>query len=172
MSNLSKKKNIIISIVKLISTLYSLDDAVLLEFIHSSELPSKNVTAVSTRDYKILINLDWLIAAEEYEIYITVFHEMRHIYQFCCIDFAHKYPHIFNEPQERIQKWAIEVENYYVSDVDYDQKYLKQDIEIDAIAFAKYMMQITNAISVQVPEVIKEAVINRTQEIRDKLEFE
>lgn len=80
-----------------------------------------------TRDYRIIYNVDRLKVCPDYEVYITSFHEMRHIYQYCCIDFGHKlrYRKIFNEPKERVKQWEREFKKYYVSEIEDDPKYLK-----------------------------------------------
>lgn len=52
-----------------------------------------------------MINFN-LSVAPDYELMITSFHEMRHIYQYCCIDFGYKliYKKYFNEPKARVEK--------------------------------------------------------------------
>lgn len=90
MDNFIENKKIALFVVNLVSKIYHLDDAVLVEFHPASRFPNPEVTAMVTRDYRILYNIDRLKVAPDYELYITSFHEMRHIYQYCCIDFGHK----------------------------------------------------------------------------------
>lgn len=148
--------------------MYKLGDGVLVEFQPSSKFPNNEVTAKTTRDYRIIFNIYRLSIYPESEVYVTAFYEMRHIYQYCCIDFCFKYPDIFKEPKERIEKWKYEFENYYVSDIEDDEKYLNQDCEIDAIAFAYVMMNELYDTNVIISKVIKNKVLNRSKEIINK----
>ena len=80
MDNFIEKK-IALFVENLVSKMYHLDDAVLVEFHSASRFPNSEVTAMVTRDYRILYNIDRLKVAPYYELYITSFYEMRHIYQ-------------------------------------------------------------------------------------------
>jgi len=83
MDNFLDNKKIALFVVNLVSKMYQLDDAVLVEFHPASRFPNPEVTAMVTRDYRILYNIDRLKVAPDYELFITSFHEMRHIYQYC-----------------------------------------------------------------------------------------
>lgn len=168
MSNFERNKKIAILIVDLVSRMYKLGDGVLVEFEPSSKFPNADVTAMTSKDYRIIFNIDRLAICPESEVYVTAFHEMRHIYQNCCIDLSDKFPDNFNEPKERIEKWKCEFENYYVSNIEDDEKYLNQDCEIDAIAFAYLMMKELYSTNVVIPSVIKEKVLERAKEIINK----
>lgn len=169
MSNFENNKKIAILIVDLVSRMYKLGDGVLVEFEASSKFPNVDVTARTTNDYRIIFNIDRLAICPESEVYVTAFHEMRHIYQYCCIDLSDKFPDNFNEPKERIEKWKYEFKNYYVSPIENDEKYLNQDCEIDAIAFAYLMMNKLFNANVIIPSVIKDKVIERAKEIVNKM---
>jgi len=72
------------------------------------------------------------------EVIITAFHEMRHAYQGYCIR-THS-----RESHETLKLWEYETLNYIMpsgknNEID-DESYLKQEIEIDAIAFTHKMM--------------------------------
>lgn len=60
--------------MNLVSKMYHLDDAVLVEFHPASRFPNPEVTAMVTRDYRILYNVDCLKITPDYELYITSFH--------------------------------------------------------------------------------------------------
>ena len=92
--------------MNLVSKMYQLDDAVLVELHPASRFPNSEVTTMVTRDYRILHNIDRLKVAPDYELYITSFHEMRHIYQYCSIDFGHNlaFKKYFKEPKERVKQ--------------------------------------------------------------------
>lgn len=124
---------------------------------------------MTSNDYRIIFNIDRLAICPESEVYVTAFHEMRYIYQYCCIDFGDKFPNVFNEPKERIEKWKCEFANYYVSALENDEKYLNQDCEIDAIAFAYLMMKELYSTNVVIPSVIKDKVLERAKEIINKM---
>lgn len=171
MDNLKDNKEIALSVVNLVSKLYRLGDGVLVEFEPASRFPNPEVTSMVSRDYRIIYNIERLKVAPDYEIFITSFHEMRHIYQFCCIDFAHKirFKKYFREPKERVKQWKHEIQNYYVSEIENDPKYLKQDCEIDAIAFASLMMKSLYGADVTIPELIKDEVSERVNEMKKKM---
>ena len=169
MDNFLENKKIALFVVNLVSKMYQLDDAVLVEFHPASRFPNPEVTAMVTRDYRILYNIDRLMVAPDYELFITSFHEMRHIYQYCCIDFHKKYPKLFNEPKDRIKQWEYEFKHYYVSEIENDMKYLGQDCELDAISYAFLMMKKLYDADVMVPSVIKDKVIERANEISKKI---
>lgn len=169
MDNFIENKKTALFVVNLVSKMYHLDDAVLVEFHPASRFPNPEVTAMVTRDYKIFYNIDRLKVAPDYELYITSFHEMRHIYQYCCIDFCKIYPKVFNEPKERVKQWEYEFKHYYVSEKEDDLKYLGQDCEVDAISFAFLMMKKLYDAEVIVPTVIKDKVAERVKEISKQI---
>ena len=171
MDNFIENKKIALFVVNLVSKMYHLDDAVLVEFRPASIFPNPEVTAMVTRDYRILYNIDRLKVAPDYELYITSFHEMRHIYQYCCIDFGNKlaFKKYFKEPKERIKQWEYEFKHYYVSEKEDDLKYLGQDCELDAISFAFLMMKKLYDADVIVPTVIKDKVAERVKEISKRI---
>lgn len=104
----------------------------MVEFHPASEFPNPEVTASVTRDYRIKYNIDRLKVCPDYEVYITSFHEMRHIYQYCCIDFGHKiaFKKYFKEPKERVKQCEYEFNNYYVSEIEDDLKYLGRTVKL------------------------------------------
>ena len=171
MDNLKDNKEIALSVVNLVSKLYRLGDGVLVEFEPASRFPNPEVTSMVSRDYRIIYNIDRLKVCQDYEVYITTFHEMRHIYQFCCIDFRRKlrYRKLFNEPKERVELWNKEIKNYYVSTVEGDMKYLGQDCEIDAMAFAYVMMKKLYHVDVITPKEVEDLVMVRAKLIAKKL---
>lgn len=50
-----------------------------------------------------------------------------------------------------------------------DEKYLKQDIELDAIAFSYYMMDLLFGNKIILPAVIENEALKRVEEIEKKL---
>ncbi len=74
MDNIESNKRIAILIVELVSKMYKLGDGVLVEFEPSSKFPNKEVTAKTTRDYRIIFNIDRLSICPESEVYVTAFH--------------------------------------------------------------------------------------------------
>ena len=171
MNNFEENKKIALFVVNFVSKMYHLDDAVLVEFHPASAFPNPEVTAMVSRDYRIKYNIDRLKVCPDYEVYITSFHEMRHIYQYVCIDFGHKpaFKKYFNEPKERLKQWKNEFKNYYVSETEDDLKYLGQDCEVDAISFAFLMMKLLYDADVVVPAPVKELVVARAKEIKKKM---
>lgn len=84
---------------------------------------------------------------------------MRHAYQGYCIHTQSR------EPQSTLDKWEYETLNYIMpsgknNEID-DESYLKQEIEIDAIAFAHKMMLNHFGLKTVLPISIRESVIQR-----------
>lgn len=168
MDNLKFNKAVAKTAISLVSRIYGFDDAILIEFDKETRFPNKEVMALATSDFRIVFNNDKLREATDYEVYITSFHEIRHIYQRCCIEFGKSYKQL-KEPKKRIKQWKYEDDHYYVSEIIDDEKYLRQDIEIDAIAFSYYMMDLLFDNKVILPESIKKEALKRTKEIGKKL---
>ena len=59
--------------MNLVFKMSHLDDALLVEFHPAFRLPNPEVTAMITRDYRILYNIDRLKVAPYYGLYITSF---------------------------------------------------------------------------------------------------
>lgn len=69
------------------------------------------------------------------------------------------------ESQETLEIWSHEINNYEMpsgtNKEDDDQKYLKQEIEIDAIAFAHWLIKKEFDLKTYIPEMIKEDVLTK-----------
>jgi len=116
--------------------------------------------------YRIIFNETLIIDASPEEIMITAFHETRHAYQCMVCELSM----LDSEPIDRIVKWREELDNSIQPKgiVNEDFKYLNQDIEIDAIAFSRFMLKKLIGVTINISDIIKEKVLNRTQEIKDK----
>jgi len=106
---------------------------------------------------------DWVLRSDWTEVIITAFHEMRHAYQGYCIHTQSR------EPQSTLDKWEYETLNYIMpsgknNEID-DESYLKQEIEIDAIAFAHKMMLEHFGLRTIVPSSIKDKVAYQLKEV-------
>lgn len=126
--------------------------------IKEDKLPNKEITGIySFKDNEIIFNEDWIYRSEWVEVIITAFHEMRHAYQGYCIRTRTR------ESKETLEIWEGEFQNYVMpsgknNEID-DITYLKQDIEIDAIAFThQYMNQIFKVKTI-IPTQIKQNVL-------------
>lgn len=91
--------------------------------------------------------------SHELEIMISALHETRHAYQKYCNDTRSR------EDIKTIEAWEKEFNQYNPpseknTPID-DMAYLKQLIEIDAIAFAYYQMKELFNVEVKIPEEIK-----------------
>lgn len=128
---------------------------------------NKEYTALFIRDqYEIVFNKDWVNRVDGIEVIITAFHETRHAYQKYCINTRTR------ENIKTIEQWEKEEKNYIApsgknTPID-DILYLKQDSEIDAIAFAAHKVKKLFNVHVFIPDIIKEIVFRRIEEIRLK----
>jgi len=82
-----------------------------------------------------------------------------------------KLPIIDSELLNRIIEWKEELANAIQPKgrLEEDISYLNQDIEIEAIAFSRFMMKESFDIWTSIPEVVREKVLKRTKEIEGKL---
>ena len=131
-----------------------------LYIIEELKLPNKEITAIySFKNNEIIFNEDWINRSEWIEVLITVFHEMRHAYQGYCVRTKTR------ESAETLKLWEDEINGYTMpsgnnNEVD-DQNYLTQAIEVDAIAFAHWIVKKELDLKTIIPEVIKEKVLER-----------
>lgn len=110
--------------------------------------------------YIIAFNEEWIEQANPMEIQVTCFHESRHAFQWEVINGEYSGTKILNSLT--IQKWKDEMCNYNSptqKDIT-DEEYLKQAIEIDALAFAHKMMLEHFGVKTVIPGVIAEQVKN------------
>ena len=117
-------------------------------------------------DNEIIFNEDWVNRSNELEIMITAFHETRHAYQKYCIDTRS------GEDIKTIEVWEKEFNQYSQpsgkNTPSDDISYLKQAIEIDAIAFAYYQMKELFDVEVKIPEDIKIQVLERIRNFSEQ----
>jgi hypothetical protein len=104
------------------------------------------------KEYVIIFNNDWLLTSDPIEIFIACFHESRHAYQ----DYSVK--NQINEDFKTLQKWEEEFQNYNIpiknNDESKDNRYLEQEIEIDAIIFTHNKIKELFGISTIIPSAI------------------
>lgn len=135
-------------------------------FNKSSDFSNPNISSFYHKStHSIVFNEDWAAQVDELEIIVTCFHETRHAYQYHCF----KTNSI--EDEETVKIWKREFEGYNkpsnTNDSKNDESYLKQAIEIDAIAFAYHQMKELFDVEVKIPDEILNKVQTRIQEIRN-----
>ncbi len=134
-------------------------------FKKATDFSNRNISSYYNKaKNSIVFNADWAAQIDELEIIVTCFHETRHAYQYHCI----KTNSI--EDEETIKIWKREFEGYNkpsnTNDSKNDESYLKQAIEIDAIAFAYRQMKELFDVEVKIPEEIKPQVNERCLELK------
>ena len=150
------KEKIIYGGVQIVSELlnFSIPE---LYIIEETKLPNKEITGIySFKSNEILFNEDWIKRSEWIEVLITVFHEMRHAYQGYCVRTKTR------ESTETLKAWETEINGYIMpsgknNEID-DQSYLTQEIEIDAIAFAHWIVKKEFDLKTVIPVIIQREV--------------
>jgi len=148
--------DVVISAVRIVEKLLNFP-APELFIIEQNQLPNSEITGMyKFDDNEIIFNEDWVLRSDWTEVIITAFHEMRHAYQGYCIRTQSR------ESQETLKLWENETLNYIMpsgknNEID-DESYLKQEIEIDAIAFAHKMMIEHFELRTVIPNSIKDKV--------------
>ena len=131
-----------------------------LYIMEQSNLPNKDITGMYRfKENEIIFNEDWVLRSNWTEVIITAFHEMRHAYQGYCIRTRSR------ETKKILDIWEYETLNYIMpsgknNEID-DESYLKQEIEIDAIAFAHKMMFEHFDVKTIIPDSIKNLIMSK-----------
>lgn len=121
------------------------------------------------------VNLDWYEDPDTPEIdynYI-IWHEMRHMYQWSqVLSFAQKLP--TKADAKTINKWEYEFKHYISNTPATIDKHMKQDVEIDAYAFALYMLfkylpNPNGTVDIGLPPMIEDELLDRAMK---RLEIE
>jgi hypothetical protein len=126
------------------------------QFFYNQDLTKKGINSIFLKDkYIIAFNEEWIEQANPMEIQVTCFHESRHAFQWEVINSEYTGTEIVDSVT--IQKWKDEMSNYNSptkKDIP-EEEYLKQEIEIDAIAFAHKMMLEHFNVKTVIPDCIK-----------------
>lgn len=128
-----------------------------ISYIAQSQLPNPTITAMYLQETKeILFNEDWVLQANWLEVIGTSFHECRHAYQHYCVTTNTR------EDEAIRDQWSTELASYFQPDTDKQQEldinYLYQSIEIDAIAFTTYYLNVYFSVSISIPSIIRSQV--------------
>jgi len=121
---------------------------------------TQNSDAVFMKDnYTILINEHWLEEVGIAELTATILHETRHAYQCAQVEFYDFMQ--YQEPREKVELWRRELENYVPTSGEEhnDILYMKQNVEIDAVAHEIKMMKDLLNIDLIPHELIAEEVV-------------
>lgn len=126
------------------------------QFFYNQNYSKRGINSVFLKEkYIIAFNEEWIEQANPTEVQVTCFHESRHAFQWKVIN--SEYTGTKDVESHTIQKWKDEMSNCN-SPTEKDipeEEYLKQAIEIDAIAFAHKMMLEHFGLKTVIPECIK-----------------
>lgn len=131
----------------------------LVAVFNNKDTNNRNINSIFLKDnYTICFNKVWLDSADPIEVLITCFHETRHAFQWNTINEVY----FGNEKidKETIKIWEKEM-NHYTQPTNsqiIDEDYVKQTIEIDAIAFAHYHIDCLFDVKTAIPKIKKKAV--------------
>ena len=130
------------------------------QFFNDKKYNEKGINAVFLKEKMIIaFNEIWISSANILEIQTTCFHETRHVFQYQVVSGKYKGKEIIE--QATINTWKKDMENYEKPSgvLENDEDYLKQDIEVDAIAFAHYYMDELFKVKTIIPTQIKQNVL-------------
>lgn len=129
------------------------------QFFYNQDMTEKGINSIFLKErYIIAFNEEWIEQANPIEIQVTCFHETRHAFQWKLI--TGEYQGESNIDSKTIQIWKEEMNNYNSptkKDIP-EEEYLRQKIEIDAIAFAHLQMNELFEINTIIPDLIKDEV--------------
>lgn len=126
----------------------------------------KVVCLFSKEHYQININEDMIKKLSDLEITSAMIHETRHVYQW----FQIINPEKATETDEQIAIWKQEFMNY-IQPIYSDELFLNQQLEIDAIAFAAIITKLLFRRDLVIPEIVKEKVYARVNQIQKQFEY-
>ena len=131
------------------------------QFFYNQNYSKRGINSIFLKEkYIIAFNEEWIEQAQPLEIQVSCFHETRHAFQWKCIN--GDYTGNENIDLKLIEIWKSEMNNYNqptIKDVP-EEFYLKQKIEIDAIAYAHYQMNKIFEVKTFIPDIIKDKVAN------------
>lgn len=129
------------------------------QFFYNQDLTKKGINSILLKDeYVIAFNEEWIDVANTLEVQVTCFHESRHAFQWKCINGNYS-GEDYVDPN-MIEIWGKEMSSYNQptrKDIPEDF-YLKQEIEIDAIAFVHFQMKKLFNVKSVIPEAILDEV--------------
>ena len=127
-------------------------------FFNNKTLDEKGINAIFQKeDYIIAFSENWIKSVKtNMEIMITCFHESRHAFQYQVIKGNYKGTESISN--NTLELWKSEFNQYHApsGEIENDNDYLYQDIEIDAISFAHKMMLEHFGVKTIVPDEVKE----------------
>ena len=130
------------------------------QFFYNQDMTEKGINSIFLKERNIIaFNEEWIEQANPMEIQVTCFHETRHAFQWKLIQ--GEYQDKSNIDSTTIQIWKEEMSNYNSptkKDIP-EEEYLRQKIEIDAIAFAHFQMNELFEINTIIPNLIKDEVL-------------
>lgn len=129
------------------------------QFFYNQNYSKRGINSVFLKEkYIIAFNEEWIEQASPLEIQITCLHETRHAFQWKCINGECLEGKAVD--LDIVDIWKSEMYNYNQptsKDIP-EEFYLKQKIEIDAIAFAHYQMKKLFEVKTVIPDIIKDKV--------------
>lgn len=120
--------------------------------------------------YTIYFNDCWLKNSEFLDIMLTSFHETRHAYQYLQIIKSSTLK--FIEQEAVLTEWKRGFETYQMPESNKFSLYLKNPIEIDAIAFSTLLVERLFKTTVSVPVSIRQDVIIRRRQIKEVMSLD
>lgn len=138
------------------------------ERVSGGKLKDVSIGAVTDGPHHLLtVNMDWYERTESQDIYYIIWHEIRHMYQWSQIEKLDKGERL-SEAKEIIEKWKYETYNYIPNTPKTENQHMKQEIEIDAYAFAvsmlfRYCAKPDGSINIGLPPMTEAEIMNRAQ---------
>ena len=130
----------------------------------AGRFPSPDITSVMhPRTLTVHVNRDWMTRAEPLEVIFTVLHEVRHVYQKRLVsEDTHDDDGVSGRD---LRQWKKEFEAYTKPSRENagkrDDDYTMQSIEIDAMAFAAFMIQGLFGYDYPIPDELADDVRER-----------
>lgn len=138
------------------------------QLFYNKDLTIKGINSIFLKErYIIAFNEEWIEQANPMEIQVTCFHETRHAFQWKLIN--GEYQASNNVDSKTVEIWKNEMSNYNSptkKDIP-EEEYLRQEIEIDAIAFAHYHLKKLYNVKSIIPECIANEVALKLDYFRE-----
>lgn len=122
------------------------------DLFYKKKLLDTEITGVFKKEnYCLYLNNKWVSVSSDIEIIITIFHKVRHAYQYYCI------VNEINHTRQVLEEWKDNFDNHMSPTLNEnnDEKYLTQPIEKDAILWTHNIVLELFEIKTVIPKVLK-----------------
>lgn len=136
--------------------------------VGQGEFDSELIGAVANGPaHTITVNLDWYEKTDAQDLHYIIWHETRHLYQWSQIEKLNYHLSVVDDV-DVIKMWEYNMRNYIYNTKETEYAHMKQEMEIDAYAFAVYMLfhyfrKPDGQVCIGLPPMTEDEIMKRVQ---------